>query len=147
MKLIEADLQLIMRICIDVRRNEKEEYYSRLSIYNLVSRKGYSLESLILEKRLMHDMRVCNEESMVYNMSDIEAWCDLQLPKIGGITEESLGIERKPMRIFKKILPVIKCHILTSFGISSSSRGGKSNLHGAGKRNIFWEKVAEIFYM
>lgn len=84
----------------------------------------------------MHDVSVCNNERMTHDMSDLEACHDRQLPRIGGIVQEMLGIERKPMKIFESILPIMEHHILTGYGISDESHGSEGNqLCGTGQGN------------
>lgn len=87
------------------------------------SRKGYSIETALLEKRLMYDVRACNNENTVHNMSDLEACYDRQLPRIGGIAQEMLGVEHEPLKIFETILPIMEHYILTGYGISNESHG------------------------
>ena len=79
-----------------------------LSIYNFGSRKGYSIDTDILEKRLTCDYAVYSGNRMVYNLSDLEAFYDRQLLIIGIFVEESLGVEKEPMMVFEKVLPVMK---------------------------------------
>ena len=69
-------------------------------------------------------------------MSDLEACYDRQLPRIGGIVQEMLGIERKPMKVFESILPIMEHHILTGYGISEKSHGSETiQLCGTGQGN------------
>ena len=56
-QLIEAGLQLLMRIYIGGRNNENIERDERLSKFNYGSRANYSIETAILEKRLMYDVQ------------------------------------------------------------------------------------------
>ena len=51
MQIIEADLQLLMRIFLRLRIEENYEDDKRMSKHNYGSRKFYSIESLLLEKR------------------------------------------------------------------------------------------------
>ena len=50
LEMIEADLQLVMRICLGSRMNERIETDARISKYNYGSRSGYSIENVLLEK-------------------------------------------------------------------------------------------------
>ena len=52
---IEAVLQLVMRACLGIRMNERVELDNRLSKHNYGSRKAYSIEKALLEKRLTID--------------------------------------------------------------------------------------------
>ena len=135
-QLIEADLQLLMRICIDARKNNQHENMDALSKYNFGSRKGYSIESALLEKRLTCDYSQYSGERMVHKLSDLEACYDRQLPRIGRIVEEVLGVERQPMMLFEKVLPIMQHHTSTSYGISEKTHGGINNeLCGTGQGN------------
>ena len=60
MQLIEADLQLIIRNFIGGRNNKNIAAGKRLSKYNCGSRKYYSIDTAILEKRLMRDATIRN---------------------------------------------------------------------------------------
>ena len=51
--MIEADLELVMRMCLGSRTNERVESDVRLSKHDCGSRKGCSTENRLLEKRLM----------------------------------------------------------------------------------------------
>ena len=57
-QLIEADLQLLMRILVNKRNRFKIEEDSRVSKVNYGLRLYYSMENAILEKRLVHDNSV-----------------------------------------------------------------------------------------
>jgi len=57
-QLIEADLQLLMRIFIGQRNYSKIENDSRVSKYNFSSRPKYSIETELLEKRLMYNASI-----------------------------------------------------------------------------------------
>lgn len=73
---------------------------------------------------------------MACNLSDLEAYYDRQLLRIGGIVEEALGIERQLMMLFEKILPIMQHHMSTSYRISAESYGGSDNkLYGTGQGN------------
>ena len=73
---------------------------------------------------------------MAYNISNLEAYYDRQLPRIGSIVEELLGVERELMMVFEKVFLIIKHHVSTSYGISEGYYGGeKDRLCGTGKGN------------
>ena len=59
-QLIEADLQMIMRICINNRNKYKIESNSRVSKANYLSRLNYSIETAILEKKLIYNASSIN---------------------------------------------------------------------------------------
>ena len=90
-QLIEVDFQLILRIFFGMRSDKRVENDERFSKYNYGSRKGYSIETAILEKKLTHDNSLLNRNKNVYIMSVLEACHDRHLPNIGSIVEESLG--------------------------------------------------------
>ena len=51
-QLIEVDLQLLMRILINIRNKLSIETYERVSKYYYRLRTNYLIENIILEKRL-----------------------------------------------------------------------------------------------
>ena len=59
-----------------------------MSKHNYGYRKGYSIESALLEKILIFDLAKKNKEVFTYAISDLEACYDMQLPKIGGVVKE-----------------------------------------------------------
>ena len=63
---------------------------------------------------------------MMHNISDLEACYDRQLPNIGCMVEESVGVELDPVKSFDKLLPVTNHHTCTIYGISKESCGGGS---------------------
>ena len=135
-QLIEADLQLLMRIFIGMRAEFNLENDNRMLKFNYGSRSHYSIENAILEKRLMCDLAQRDSQIMMHNMSDLEACYDRQLANIGCLVEESVGLEREPALLFTKILPVMEHHTCTSYGISDSSCGSKHfKLGGTGQGN------------
>ena len=72
-QLIEADLQLLMRIFIGLRNDQEIEKDARLSKYNYGSRSGYSIDITLLEKWLMYDVSVRNGQPTMHNLSDLKA--------------------------------------------------------------------------
>jgi len=51
--------------------------------------------------------------------------------------EESVGIDRKGIKLIMKVIPIIKHHICTAFGISANYYGGSANPYtGTGQGNI-----------
>ena len=65
-----------MRIYVGGRNNEKIEKDNRLSQFNYGSRANYSIETAILEKRLMYDVAVRDGKPMLHNISDLKACYD-----------------------------------------------------------------------
>jgi len=81
-----------MRIYIGGRNNESIEEDTRLSKFNYGSRANYSIETAILEKRLMYDVAVRDGRSMLYNISNLKACYDRQLPNLGYVVQEAVGV-------------------------------------------------------
>ena len=118
-QLVEADLQILIRIFIGERNNENIEIDSRLSKFNYGSRRYYSIETAILEKRLMYDLAARDGKEIMHTISDLKVCYDRQLPNIRYLIEESVGVEREPAKLFVRLLPIMNHFICTSFGISS----------------------------
>jgi len=53
----------------------------------------------------------------------LKACYDRQLPNIGCLVEEAIGVECEPAKLFARILPVMNHYICTSFRISNSFYG------------------------
>ena len=71
-------------------------------------------------------------------MSDLEACYDRQLPNIGSIVEESLGVNREATKLIKKALSRYKHFIGLTYGIGNDSCGGMNALLGVtGQGNVF----------
>ena len=94
-ELIEGDLQTIVRTYVELRNDYSIKNDSRLSHFNFDSRKHYSIESALLGKRLIYDTSKYDNESTMHLISDLEAFYDRQIPAIGEIVEEALGVDRK----------------------------------------------------
>ena len=136
-----------MRIFIGGRANNAIESDSRVSKFNYGSRTNYSIDNAILEKRLMYDLALRDGSEMMHNISDLEACYDRQLPNIGCLIEESVGVEREPALLFAKILPVMEHHICTSFGISKEFYGSKEfKLGGQAKGTPYLVLFIEIHH-
>ena len=75
-ELIEGDLQIIIRMYVGWRNNKNIKSDSRLSKFNFRSRKHYSIDSALLEKRLLYDTSKYNNELTVHLLSDLEACYD-----------------------------------------------------------------------
>ena len=75
-QLIEADLQLIIRIFLGSRNKKAIEGDKRILKYNYGLRQGYSIEEVILEKRLIYDISRMNKELTAYIITDLEVYCD-----------------------------------------------------------------------
>ena len=136
--LIEADLQLIMRIYFKDPHEEIIETDKRFSKSNYGSRKNYSIESAILEKRLSFDNSMICRNMTIYHLTDLQSCYDRQLVNIGGIVEESVGRSRKVIKLIMKVIPNWHHYISTAFGISHNYYGGEENrLAGTDQGNRF----------
>ena len=78
--MIEADLQLVMRMLLGSRMNERIETDARASKHNYGSRSGCSIENALLEERLMMDHGKKSGEVNVHAVYDLEAYYYRQLP-------------------------------------------------------------------
>jgi len=102
---IEADLQFMMRIHLGGEEKELIENDNRFSKANYGSRKNYSIESAILEKRLAIDNSLLLEKPTIYYLTDLKAFYDRQLAEVGGILEESAGRDRDALKLISKVIP------------------------------------------
>ena len=64
LEMIEANLQLVMRMFLGSRMNERIETDARMSKHNYGSRSGHSIKNVLLEKRLMTDHGKNQERQM-----------------------------------------------------------------------------------
>ena len=74
--LIEADLQYIMRIFLGDEEEEKIEKDDRFSKTNYGSRKNYSIESALLEKRVIFDNSMMSGNPTIYTITDLQSCYD-----------------------------------------------------------------------
>jgi len=123
-QLIEGDIQILMSILINQQNKFKIETDLRIAKYNYGSRSHYSIENALLEKRLIYNNSLLKGKYMIYNMIDLKLCYDQQLVKIGLIVQESIGVQRLPIKLFSTLLPVIEYHICTSYGVSKEFYGG-----------------------
>ena len=136
--LIEADLQFIMRIFLREDVEELIENDDRFSKANYGSRQNYSIESAILEKRLIFDNSMLSGKKTIYTITDLQSCYDRQLAEIGGILEESVGKDRSAMKLIAKVIPNWRHYVCTRFGASSTYYGGEEDkLAGTGQGNRF----------
>ena len=106
-QLIEADLQITMRIVVNVRNKGNIESDDRVFNINYVSRPRCSIKDAILEKRLVFENGLVIVKHIIYDMTDLKACYDRKLSKIGSIVQETLGVETKPIQLMTKILPIM----------------------------------------
>ena len=136
-KLIEANIQLIMRFFVNIRNKGRIELDERVSKIYYRSRTGNSIEDVILEKILVFDNSIVIISHTIYSMTDLQACYDRQLSKIGAIGQESVGLETKPIKLMTKILPIMEYYVRTSFGVSTEFyRGSRLTLARTGHGNM-----------
>ena len=123
-ELIEGDLQLIIRIYVGLRNDRNIQKNKNISYFNFGSRKNYSIKSALLEKRLIYDSSKYNNEITIHLLSDLEACYDRQIPSIGGMVEEAVGVDRRAIMLITKIIETMRHHISIGFRISKASYGG-----------------------
>ena len=70
---------------------EKDE---RLLKANYGSQKNYSIESAILEKRLIYDSCLLQNAPSIHNLIDLQLYYNHQLVNIGNIIKESVRKNR-----------------------------------------------------
>ena len=68
-KLLEAGLQLIMKLFVSIRNKGNIESDERISKSNYGSRLGCSIEDAILEKRLVFDNSIVTESHNIHAMT------------------------------------------------------------------------------
>ena len=136
--LIEADLQIGIRIVLDSRNEELIEKDQRFSKANCGSQKNYAIESAILEKRLTLDNSLNTLKHLVRNFTDLKSCYDGQLSNLGSIIEESVGRKRNPMVSHTKIMPKFRKFVSAGHGISEEYYSSKrNNLAWVGQGNKF----------
>ena len=78
------------------------------------------------------------EDSLADAMSDLEACCNMKVPNIGGIVEESIGVNIKVIKLITKVLPWCENFIGTTHGVNKESYGGENELLGGIGKGIFF---------
>ena len=72
----------------------------------------------------------------MHNLSDLKAYYDRQLPALGCLIQEAVGVDRQAAKVFAEILPIMEHYICTNFGISKISYGScVEPLGGTGQGN------------
>jgi len=72
----------------------------------------------------------------MHTISDLKASYDRQLPNIGCMVQEAVGVNREASKVFAKVLPIMQHHVCTDFGISKNFYGSKvEKLGGTGQGN------------
>ena len=65
-----------MRIFLIIRNIGKIEYDKCLSKFNYGSRKTYTIEEVLLEKRLIYDNSLLSRKQTIHNMTDLQVCYD-----------------------------------------------------------------------
>ena len=74
---------------------------------------------------------------IIYNITDLESCYARQLAEIRSIIQELVGIERLPIKLFMKMIPVMEDHICIGYRISKEwYRGINKRMAGTGQRNV-----------
>ena len=94
----------MMRIFLNSDEEEIVERDPRISKVNYGSCKNYSIETAILEKRLIFNCSMITIDKTIHTFTDLKACYDYQLSKLGSIIEEAIGRDRNTMLMFAKIL-------------------------------------------
>ena len=105
-QLIEADLQLLIMIFMGAKSEKLIKKEMRLSTANYGSRKNYSVELAILEKRLIYDSYLLQNTPLIHKITNLQLCYDQQLANFGSIIEESVGNNRYALKLFTKLIPV-----------------------------------------
>ena len=75
-QLIEANLQMLMRVFINYRTKGKIERDPRILKVNYESRNRFSIENTILEKRLIYDHSTLSYQHTIHKITDLKACYD-----------------------------------------------------------------------
>ena len=136
--LIEGDLQINMRIHLSADREELIENDNWFSKANYRSRKNYSIETAILQKRLIFYNSLIEMKPLIYTFTDLKSYYNRQLANVGSIVEESVGRNRAAMKLYTKLMPRFKRYVSTGYGMSYNYYGGEyQQLTGIGQGNKF----------
>ena len=103
--LIEVDLQYIMRIYLNGKKEEVIEKDSRISKSNYSSRKNYSIETALLEKRLVIDNNLLTCNPTIYYLTNLKSYYDQKLVSIRGLIKESIGRDQDIIKMLTNLIP------------------------------------------
>ena len=67
------------------------------------------------------------EELNLYTILDLEACYDRQIPELCGLVEESIGANRKLVKLLTKLLPRFEHHVGTVNGVSIKNMEDQMN--------------------
>ena len=107
-----------MRIFIGLRNQSRMKNDSRFSKHNYSSRKAYSIDEVILERRLLYNTSKIIMIPIIHVVTDLATCYDKKLVEIEGIVLELTGIDRHATRLFSKVLPIMLYYICSGYGIS-----------------------------
>ena len=79
MQLVEADIQLIMRMFVNIRNKGNMESDERGSKRNYGSRTAHLVAYAILEKILVFDNIIVTVNYNIHAIADLQAFCDMKL--------------------------------------------------------------------
>jgi len=88
------------------RNQGRIEYNDRIFKFNYRSQKGYSIDEIILEKRLIYNISMREGSPTLYIIIDLELYYDKQLSNIASIVEESVWFDHNRVKLIAKVLPV-----------------------------------------
>ena len=95
---------------------------------------------------MIYNHIILSDKPHVHNLTDLQACYDRQLPNYASIIEELVGIERSPIKLFTKVLPILKHYIYTGYGISNQFYSHKIDpVSGIGQgiklsEDLYWDK-------
>ena len=95
-----------MQIFLKLRNKGAIEQDQQLLKFIFESRQSYTINEALLETRLLFDSLIRNRKQMINTVTDLEACYNRQFPNIGRIIEESIGIDRKGIKLIIKVLPI-----------------------------------------
>ena len=94
------------------------ENNNRFLKYNYSLRKAYSIDEVILERRLLYNISKIIMIPTMHMVTDLATYYNRQLAEIEGIVLELTGIDRHATRLFSKLLLIISHYICSGYGIS-----------------------------
>ena len=83
-----------MRITIRMRNSENIKTNKALSKFNFSSRRNYLIDTVLLEKYLMYNTSIKSRDLYIYNTMDLEMCYNRQIPKVSGLMQEAVGVNR-----------------------------------------------------
>ena len=76
------------------------------------------IEEAILKKYLLYDSSIWTGLLTVHTSTDLSAYYDRQLVNITSMVLEIVGVNRKAVKTFTKVLPSFTHYVYTGFSIS-----------------------------